>query len=130
LGDELLDGVAPNLARVRARDGLAVAIGEERAAMSDAPIITRDQWLARNTRPKRKTRPELRKRRVPTGPCRVCDHRATKYLGHTPLCGPHFTDAVYLVNHGVTAAVTVLVEDGTLREKLKARHAAKWDDRP
>jgi hypothetical protein len=42
-----------------------------------------------------------------------------------------------LVNHGETSAVTVLVEaspekptgPGALRQRLRTRHAEKWDDR-
>jgi hypothetical protein len=120
-------------------DALAqiLASHDVEAAMSEAPIIERHEWLAWNTRPRPRKRPELRKRRVPTGSCRICDRPATKFHGHTPLCGLHRKDASDLVNHGVTAAVTALVEanpkpagPGALRQRLKTRHAEKRDDRP
>jgi hypothetical protein len=107
------------------------------AAMNDAPIITRDQWFAWNTRPKRRIRPELRRHRVPTGSCRICVLPATKFNAGTALCDLHFKAVNDLVNHGETSAVTVLVEanpkptgPGALRQRLKTRHAEKWDDRP
>jgi hypothetical protein len=136
LGDELADVLASNLERVCARDGLAVAIGE--VPMSEAPIITREQWFARNTRPRPKKRPELRKRRTPTGSCRICARRATRFNADTALCDLHFKEVNDLVNHGETSAVTALVEanpekptgPGALRQRLKTRHAAKWTDRP
>jgi hypothetical protein len=106
--------------------------------MSEAPIIERHEWLAWNTRPRPRKRPELRKHRVPTGSCRICVLPATRFRGATALCELHVKEVNDLVNHGETAAVAVLVKanpekptgPGALRQRLKTRHAEKWDDRP
>lgn len=108
-------------------------------AFTPVAVIERTPGYQALTRPaKRRVRPELRKRREPSGPCRVCDRAATKFRGHTPLCQLHYQAVAELVNHGETAAVTKAREiakaergeRGSLRDRLKAKHAASWPDRP
>lgn len=104
-----------------------------------APIKERHEFPALSVRkPKPRALPGSRPLREPTGLCRLCYERATRFKAHTPLCARHYVAVNAIHNGGETAAVSALAEEeraarnesGTLRDRLRGRHAHLWPDRP
>lgn len=94
----------------------------------DFPAITAPK-------PKRQALPGPRKVREPDAPCRVCGRPATRTKGTgTPLCALHYKAVLDIVNQGRTDGVATVVEaetpGGSLRQRLKAKCAPTWPDRP
>lgn len=108
-------------------------------AFTPAPTKERHEFPALSKRKaKPRALPGSRRLREPNGPCRLCCEPATRFKSDIPLCDGHFTTVNDLINHREPAASERLIaeadearaETGSLRDRLRARHAHRWTDRP